>query len=205
MDWFQIRKGVRQGCVLWPCLFNFYAEHIMWNAWLDEEQAGIKITRRNINSLRFADDTTLFVESEEELKSLLMKMKEESEKICLKLNIKKKKNHGIQFHHFMVNRWGNNGNSETLFSWAPKWLQRVTTAMKLKDTCSLEEKLWHPRQHIKNRDITYWQRSISHLVKGPSSQSYGFSNSHACMWELDHKKSFLNCCVGKDSWESLGL
>ena len=76
---------------MWPCLFNFYAEHIMWNAWLDEEQAGIKITRRNINSLRFADDTTLLVESEEELKSLLMKMKEESEKICLKLNIKKKK------------------------------------------------------------------------------------------------------------------
>ena len=87
----------------------------MWNAWLDEEQAGLKITRRNINSLRYADDTTLSAESEEVLKSLLMKMKEESEKIGLKLNIKKKKNHGIQFHHFMENRWGNNGNSERLY------------------------------------------------------------------------------------------
>ena len=86
MDWFQIRKGVHQGCILSPCLFNLYAEYIMWNARLDEAQAAIKIAGRNINNLRYADDTTLMAESEE-LKSLLMKVKEESEKAGLKLNI----------------------------------------------------------------------------------------------------------------------
>ena len=80
-DWFQIGKGVRQGCILSPCLFNLYAEYIMRNAGLDETQAGIKIARRNINNLRYADDTTLMAESEEELKSLLMKLKVESEKV----------------------------------------------------------------------------------------------------------------------------
>jgi len=90
-DWFQIRKGVRQGCILSPCLFNFYAEYIMRNAGLDEAQAGIKIAGRNINNLRYADDTTLMAESEEKLKSLLMKVKEESEKVGLKLNIQKTK------------------------------------------------------------------------------------------------------------------
>ena len=79
MDWFQIGKGVHQGCILSPCLFNLYAEY-MWNAGLDEAQAGIKISGRNINNFRYADDTTLMAESEEELKSLLMKVKEESEK-----------------------------------------------------------------------------------------------------------------------------
>ena len=91
MDWFQIGKGVCQGCILSPCEFNFYAEYIMRNAGLEEAQAGIKIARRNINSLRYADDTTLMAESEEDLKSLLMKMKEESEKVGLKLNIQKTK------------------------------------------------------------------------------------------------------------------
>ena len=90
-DWFQVEKGVRQGCILSPCLFNFYAEYIMRNAGLEEAQAGIKITRRNINNLRYADDTTLMAESEEELKSLLMKVKEKSEKVGLKLNIQKTK------------------------------------------------------------------------------------------------------------------
>uniref|UniRef100_A0A8B9X3T7 RNA-directed DNA polymerase n=1 Tax=Bos mutus grunniens TaxID=30521 RepID=A0A8B9X3T7_BOSMU len=90
-DWFQIGKGVCQGCILSPCLFNLYAEYIMRNAGLEEEQAGIKISRRNINNLRYADDTSLMVESEEELKSLLMKVKEESEKVVLKLNIQKTK------------------------------------------------------------------------------------------------------------------
>ena len=88
-DWFKIEKGIRQGCLLSPCLFNLYAEHIMRNARLDELQAGIKIGRRNINNLRYADDTTLMAESEEELKSLLMRVKEESERAGLKLNIKK--------------------------------------------------------------------------------------------------------------------
>ncbi|KAB0347325.1 hypothetical protein FD754_012182 [Muntiacus muntjak] len=90
-DWFQIGKGVCQGCILSPCLFNLYAEYIMRNTGLEEAQAGIKIARRNINNLRYADDTTLMAESEEELKSLLMKVKEESEKVGLKLNIQKTK------------------------------------------------------------------------------------------------------------------
>ena len=86
-DWFQIGKGVRQGCILSTCLFNFYAEYVMRNAGLEETQAGIKIARRNINNLRYADDTTLMAESKEELKSLLIKVKVESEKVGLKLNI----------------------------------------------------------------------------------------------------------------------
>ena len=91
MDWFQIRKGVCQGCILSPCLFNLHAEYIIRNAGLDEAQAGIKIARRNINNLKYADDTTLMAESEEELKSLLMKVTEESEKVVLKLNVQKMK------------------------------------------------------------------------------------------------------------------
>ena len=90
-DWVQIGKGVRQGCVLSPCLFNLYAEYIMRNTGLDEAQAGIQIAGRNISNLRYADDTTLMAESNEELKSLLMKVKEESEKVGLKLNIQKMK------------------------------------------------------------------------------------------------------------------
>ena len=96
-----------------PCLFNLYAEYIVRSA--DEAQAGIKIAGRNINNLRYADDTTLMAESEEELKSLLMNMKEESEKVGLKLNIQKNKDHGIQSHHFVANRWGENGNSDRLY------------------------------------------------------------------------------------------
>ena len=88
-DWFQIRKGVRQGYILSPCLFNLYAEYIMRNAGLEEAQGGIKIAGRNINNLRYADDTTLLAEIEEELKSLLLKVKEENEKVGLKLNIQK--------------------------------------------------------------------------------------------------------------------
>ena len=91
MDWFQIRKGVRQGCILLPCLFNFCAEYIMWNAGLDEAQGGIKIAKRNINNLRHADETTRMAKSKEELKILLKKVKEESEKAGLKLNIQKMK------------------------------------------------------------------------------------------------------------------
>ena len=97
-----------------PVLCNLYAEYIMRNAGLEEAQAGIKITERNINNLRYADDTTLMAESEEELKSLLMKVKEESEKVGLKLSIQKT-DHGIWSHHFMANRWGNSGNSVRLY------------------------------------------------------------------------------------------
>ena len=112
-DWFQIGKGVRQGCILSPCVFNLYAEYIMRNAGLEETQAGIKIAGRNIKNLRYADDTTLMAESEEELKSLLMKVKEKSEKVGLKLNIQK--TNGIWSHDFIANRWGNSGNSVRLY------------------------------------------------------------------------------------------
>ena len=163
-----------------PCLFNLYAEYIIWNIRLDEAQAGIKIAGRNINNLRYADDTTLMAESEEELKILLMKLKEESEKVGLKLNIQKKKivasgpitsweiygetmetvTHylgGIQNH---CRRWLQTWNQNTLAPWKKNYDQ--------------------PREHSKKQ---------RHYIanKGPSSQSYGFSSSHVWMWELDYK------------------
>ena len=114
----------------------------MWNIELEEAQAGMKIARRNINNLRYADDTTLMAESQEELKSLLTKVKEESEKAGLKLNIQKTK----IMASAPITSWQIDGETkelwQNLFSWAPKSLQTVTAAMKLKDTCSLEEKLW---------------------------------------------------------------
>ena len=113
----------------------------MRNAGLEEAQAGIKIARRNINNLRYADDTTLMAESEEELKSFLMKVKVESEKNWLKAQHSGNEDHGIWSHHFMGNRWGNSGKCQTLFWGAPKSLQMVTAAMKLKDAYSLEAKL----------------------------------------------------------------
>ena len=131
-DWFQIGKEVRQGCILSPCLFNLYAEYIMWNARLDGAQAGIKIAGRNINNLRYADDTTLMVESKEELKRL-----DEGEraewKSWLKTQHSKNKDpvplpHGKK----MRKKWK---QWQILFSWAPKSLWMVTAAMKLKDSC----------------------------------------------------------------------
>ena len=115
MDRFQTGKGVRQVCTLSSCLFNVYAEYIMQNAGLDESQAGIKIAGRNINNFRYADDNTLMAESEEKLKSFLMKVKEESERVGLKFNNQKNKNHGIWSHHFMANKWRNSGNSGWLY------------------------------------------------------------------------------------------
>ena len=140
-DWFQIGKGVGQGCILSPCLFNFYAEYIMRNAGLEEAQAGIKIAGINMNNLRYADDTTLMAESKGELESFLMKLKDW--KSWLKAQHSENEDHGIWSHHFMGNRLGNNGNSGWLyFFWPPKSLQLVTAAMKLKDAYSLEGKLW---------------------------------------------------------------
>ena len=140
-DWFQIGKGVRQGCILSPCLFNLYAEYIMRNAGLEEAEAGIKIAERNISNLRYADDTTLMAESEEELKSLLMKVKEESEKVDLKLNIQKTK----IMASGPITSWQTDGETvETVADFifgAPKSLQMVIAAMKLKDAYSLEGKL----------------------------------------------------------------
>ena len=114
----------------------------MRNAGLDETQTRITIAGRNTNNVRYAHDTTLMAESQEQIKNLLMKVKEESEKVGLKLNIQKTKIHGIWSHRFMANRWGNSGNSDRLYlGGAPKSLQMVTVAMKLKDSCSLEQKL----------------------------------------------------------------
>ena len=112
--WFQIGKGACQGCIFSPCLFNFYAEYIMRNTGLEETQARIKIAGRNLNNLRYADDTTFMAESEEELKSLL-KVKEESEKVGFKAQHSENEDHGIWSHHFMGNRWGNSGNSVRLY------------------------------------------------------------------------------------------
>ena len=140
IDWFQIGKGVCQGCILSPCLFNLYAEYIMRNTGLQETQAGIKISGRNINNLRYADDTTLMAESEEELKGLLMKVKEESEKVGLKLNIQKTKIMAPS----AITSWQIDGETmETMrdFTFLGfKALQMVTVAMKFKDTCSVKEK-----------------------------------------------------------------
>ena len=132
-DWFQIGKGVRQGCILSPCLFNLYAEYLMRNAGLEETQTGIKIAGRNINNLRYKGDTTV--------KSLLMKVKDESEKAGLKLNIQKTK----IMASGPITSWQIDGETiltaRDFISWAAKSMQMVTAAMKLKDACSLEEKL----------------------------------------------------------------
>ena len=174
-DWFQIGKGVCLGYILSPCLFNFYAEHIMINAGLDETQAGIKIAGRNINNLRYANDTTLMSESEEELKNLLMKVKGESEKADLKLNSQKTK--------IMA--------SSPITSWQidAKATETVRdfifggVKITADGDCSHEIKrcllLWkksydQPRQHI-NKQRHYFAN------KGPSNQSYGFFSSHVWM------------------------
>ena len=130
-DWFQIGKGEHQGCILSSCLFNLYAEYLIRNTGLDEAQAGIKIAGRNINHLRYADDTILMADSEEELKILLMKVKEESEKVGLKLNIQKTKiMASVPITSWEMGRqWK---QCLTLFWWAPKSLQMVTAAMKLR-------------------------------------------------------------------------
>jgi len=141
-DWFQIGKRVCQGCILSPCLFNFFAEYVTRNAGLEEAQAGIKIARRNINNLRYADDTTLMAESEEELRSLLMKVKEVSEKVGLKLTIQKMK----IMASGPISSSENDGETvekvaDFIFG-VPKSQQMVIAAMKIKDTYSLEGKLW---------------------------------------------------------------
>ena len=173
-DWFQIGKGGRRGCILSPCLFNLYAEYIMRNAGLEEAQAGIKIAGRNINNLRYAHDTSLMAESEEDIKSLLMKVKEESEKVGLKLNIQKTK----IMTSSPITSWQIDGETvETiadLIFWAPKSLQMVIAAMKLKEACFLEESYDQPRQHITKQRYYLADKGMSH-------QSYGFSSSQVWM------------------------
>ena len=153
----------------------------MRNAGLDEAQAGFRIARRNINNLKYADDTTLMAESKEELKSLLMKVKEESEEAGLKLNFQKMKIMASIFHHFMANRWV---KMETLFGGAPKSLQMVSAAMKLKGPCK------GPYAKIK---------AMIFPVVMYGCKSWTMSN-------LSTKVLILsNCDAGEDSWKSLGL
>ena len=147
MDWFQTGKGICQGSILLPCLLNFYAEYVMRNARLDEAQAGNKIAGKNINNLRYVDDITLITERKQELKSLLMIVKEESEEVGLKFSIQKTK----IMASGPITSWLIDGEAmETMtdfifMEWrggALKLLQMVTAAKKLKDARSLEEKLW---------------------------------------------------------------
>ena len=172
-DWFQIEKGVCQGCILSPCLFNFYAEYIMRNAGLDEAQAGIKIAGRNINNLRYADDTTLMTESEEELKSLLMKVKEESEKVGLKLNIQKTK----IMASGPITSWQIDGETVQTMTDFILGSSKITAH----GDCSHEIKrhLIHGRKVMTNLDSILKSKHYF-AYKGPSSQGYGFTSSH--MW-----------------------
>ena len=172
--WFQIGREVRQGSMLSPCLFNLYAKYITRNAGLEEAQAGIKIAMRNIKHLRYADDTTLMAESEEELKSLLLKMKEESEKVGLKLNIQKTK---IMAPGSITSRQIDGETVETAADFiflAPKSLQIVNAAMKLKDTCPWKKSYDQPRQNITNQRHCFANKVLS-------IQSYVFSSSHVWM------------------------
>ena len=141
---------------------------------LDEAQAGIKTARRNINN-RYADDTTLMSESKEELKSLLMKVKEESEKVGFKIQHSKYKDHGNQSHHFMANRWGNNGNSERLIFGDSKITADGDYSHEIKRYLLLGRKAMTSLDSILRKQRHYFAN------KGPSSQSYGFSSSHVWM------------------------
>ena len=171
-DWFQIGKGVRQGCILSPCLFNLYAEYIMRNAGLEEAQAGIKTVRRIINNLRYADDTTLMAESEEELKSLLMKVKVESENVGLKLNIQKRK---IMASGPIIS-WQIDGVTvETLADFIC-----LGSKITADGDCSheIKRRLLLGRKVMTNLDSILKSRDITLPTKGPSSQGYGFSSGH---------------------------
>ena len=171
-DCFQIRKGVRQGCILSPCLFNLHAEYIMRNAVLDEAQAGIKIIGRNINNLRYADDTILMSESKEELKRLLMKMKEESEKVGLKLNIQKTK---IMASGPITSQQIDGETVETVADFifgGSKIVADGNCSHEIKGCLFLGRSYDQLRQILKSRDIAN---------KGLSSQGYVFSSSHVWM------------------------
>ena len=173
-DWFQIGKGVHQGCILSPCLFNLYSEYIIRTVGLDEAQARIKIARRNINNLRYADDTTLMALSEDELKSLLMKVKEESEKVGLKLNIQKTK----IMASGPITLWqidGETAETVTDFIWGgSKITADGDCSHEIKRCLLLGRKYDQPSQHIKKQRHYFANKSLS-------SQGYGFSSSHARM------------------------
>ena len=174
-DWFQIGKGERQGCILSPCLFNLYAEYIMRNAGVKEAQARIKIARRNINNLRYADDTTLMAESEEELKSLLMKVKEESEKVGFQLNIQKTK----IMASGPITSWQIDGETvETVTDFI-----LLGSKITVDGDCSHEIKrsLLLGRKVMTNLDSILKSRYIYFVNKSLSSQGHGFSCGHVWM------------------------
>ena len=180
-DWLQIGKGVCQGCIFSPCLFTFYEEYIMWNAKLDETHAGIKIAGRTINNLRYADDTILLAESKGELKSLLMKVKEESEKAGLLFSIQKT----MIMASGSSTPWQIDGETmETVRVFiflGSKITADGDCSYEIKRCLLLgEKKIEKLRKHIKKQRHYFANR-------GPSTQSYGFSSSHVWMWEPDHK------------------
>ena len=181
-DWFQIGKGVHQGCILSPCLFNLYAEYIMQNARLDKAQAGIKIARRNIHILRNADNSTIMAESEEELKSLLMKVKEESEKADLKRNIQKTK----IMASGPITSWQTDGETDTVTDFI--FLGSKITAH---GDCSHEIKrhLLLGRKAMTNLDSIFKSRDITLPTKVHLVKAMFFSCTHGQMSELDHKES----------------
>ena len=186
MDWFKIGKGICEGCILSPCLFNLYAEYIMRNA-----QAGIKIARRNTNNLRYAGDTTLMAESEEELKSLLIKVKEESEKAGLKFNIQKTK----IMESGPITSWQIDG--ETMKT-VENRLFFLGSKITVDSNCGHEVKrhLLLGRKAMKNLDRLK-SRDIALPTEGLNSQSHGFSSSRVRIWELDNKKgsALKNWCL----------
>ena len=152
-DWFQIGKGIHQGSILSPCLFNFYAEHTMWNGGLDESRAGIKTVRRNINNLRYADDTTFMAESEDELESL--EGERGAWKSWLKIQLSKNEDHGVRSHHFIANKWGNNANSERLIFLGSKITADGDCSHEIKWNLLLGRKAMTNLDSILNsRDIT---------------------------------------------------
>ena len=173
-DQFQIGKRVRQGCILSPCLFNLYAEYIMRNAGLDEAQAGIKIAGRNISNLRYADATTLMAESEEELKSLLMKVKDESEKVGLQLNIQKMK----IMTSGPITSWQIDGETVEMLTDFILGGSKITAD----GDCSheIKRRLLTERKAMTNLDSILKAETLL-CQKSPYSQSYGFSSSHVWM------------------------
>ena len=204
-DWFQIGKGVRQGCILSPCLFDLYAEYIMRNAGLEGAQAGIKIAGRNINNLRYADDTNLMAESEEELKNPLMKVKEESEKVGLNLNIQKTK----IMASGPITSWEIDGETvETVRDFifgGSKITADGDCSHEIKRRLLLGRKVMTKLDSIlKNRDTTLPTKV--HLVKAMVFP-WSCMNVRVGWWRKLSAKELmlLHCGVGKDSWESLGL
>ena len=174
-DWFQIGKGVHRGCILSPCLFNFYAEYIMRNAGLEEAQAGIKISRRNIDNLIYAYDTTLMAESKEELKSLLMKVKEESEKVGLKLNIQKTK----IMASVPITSWQIDGETVETAADFIFGGSKITANGDLSH--EIKRHLLFGRKVMTNLDSILKSRGITLLTKVNYSQSSDFSSSHLWM------------------------